>query len=76
MYNVDVALLQMKIAEGALYPTLAAVGNVRKSWGGTAVQLATIESLQASLAAHHDAALSGRQIEVTAQGKLCVVGTT
>jgi outer membrane protein len=51
MYNVDVALFQVKIAEGALYPTLAAVGNVQKSWGGTAVQLATIESLQASLAA-------------------------
>jgi outer membrane protein len=51
MYNVDVALLQVKIAEGALYPTLTAVGNVQKSWGGNTATLAVLETLQASLAA-------------------------
>jgi outer membrane protein len=51
MYNVDVALLQVKIAEGALYPTVAAVGNVQKSWGGSTATLAVLETLQASLAA-------------------------
>jgi len=51
MYNVDVAALQVKVAEGSLYPTLAAVGNVAKSWGGTANQLSSTESLGASAAA-------------------------
>ena len=51
MYNVDVAALQVKVAEGSLYPTLAAVGNVAKSWGGTANQLSSVESLGASAAA-------------------------
>jgi outer membrane protein len=50
MYNVDVAALQVKVAEGALYPTLAAVGSVQKSLGPT-TQLGIIESLNASLAA-------------------------
>jgi outer membrane protein len=35
MYNVDIALQQVKIAEGALVPTLAAVGNVQKNFGST-----------------------------------------
>jgi len=30
-YNVDAALLQVKVAEGALYPTLALQGNVQQS---------------------------------------------
>jgi outer membrane protein len=51
MYNVDIAALQVKIAEGALYPTLAAVGNVQKSYGGSANQLAALEILSASVAA-------------------------
>jgi outer membrane protein len=51
MYNVDIAALQVKIAEGSLYPTLAAVGNVSKSWGGSANQLASTELLAASAAA-------------------------
>src|SRR5262245_25239353 len=42
MYNVDVALEQMKVAEGALTPSLAAVGNVQKSYGSTQ-PLAVIE---------------------------------
>ena len=33
MYNVDIALLQVKVAEGALYPTLNLVGNVQKTYG-------------------------------------------
>ena len=35
MYNVDVASQQVKVAEGSLYPTLSAVGNVQKSYGST-----------------------------------------
>jgi outer membrane protein len=50
MYNVDIAALQVKIAEGALYPTVAAVGNVQKSYGSTA-SLSVLENLSASLAA-------------------------
>ena len=50
MYNVDVALQQVKIAEGALYPTLAAVGNVQKNFGSTQ-SLAVLETFQASVAA-------------------------
>jgi outer membrane protein len=50
MYNVDIATLQVKIAEGALYPTVAAVGNVQKSYGSSA-SLFQLESLSASLAA-------------------------
>ncbi len=50
MYNVDIALQQVKIAEGALAPTLAAVGNVQKNFGSTQ-SLAVLETLQASIAA-------------------------
>jgi outer membrane protein len=50
MYNVDIAALQVKIAEGALYPTVAAVGNVQKTYGSTAA-LTVLETLSASLAA-------------------------
>jgi outer membrane protein len=50
MYNVDVAALQVKVAEGALYPTLAAVGTVQKTFGPTS-SLAIAENLNASLAA-------------------------
>ena len=50
MYNVDVASQQVKVAEGALYPTLSAVGNVQKTYGSTGA-LTVIENLQASIAA-------------------------
>jgi outer membrane protein len=50
MFNVDVAVQQVKIAEGALSPTLAAVGNVQKSFGSTA-SLNSLETLSASVAA-------------------------
>ncbi len=32
MYGVDVALLQVKISEGALYPTVDVQGNVQQRW--------------------------------------------
>jgi hypothetical protein len=50
MYNVDIALQQVKIAEAALAPTLAAVGNVQKNFGNVQ-SLAVLETLQASIAA-------------------------
>ena len=52
MYNVDIAVQQVKIAEGALAPTLAAVGAVQKSYGSTQ-SLAVIETLTASVAAQY-----------------------
>ena len=60
MYNVDIALQQVKIAEGALAPVLAAVGNVQKNFGNVQ-SLAVLETLQARIAAQpHGADLSGR----------------
>src|SRR4029450_6540226 len=50
MYNVDIALQQVKIAEGALSPTLAAVGNVQKNFGSPRA-LAVLETTSPSLAA-------------------------
>jgi outer membrane protein len=50
MYNVDIALQQVKIAEGALTPTLSAVGNLQKTYGNVN-SLAVLETLSASLAA-------------------------
>jgi outer membrane protein len=50
MYNVDIATHQVKIAEGALYPVLSAVGSANKSYGSTQ-SLAVLESLSASLSA-------------------------
>src|SRR5262249_55526173 len=34
-YNVDAALLQVKVAEGQLYPTLSLQGNVQQSYEST-----------------------------------------
>jgi outer membrane protein len=50
MYNVDVAVHQVKINEGALSPTLNAVGQTQKAWGSTA-SIDVIETLSASIAA-------------------------
>ena len=50
MYNVDVALQQIKIAEGALYPTVSAVGTVQKTYGSP-VALGLLETLSASVGA-------------------------
>jgi outer membrane protein len=49
-YNVDVATHQVKIAEGALAPTLSAIGAVNKQYGSTQ-SLAVLETLNASLQA-------------------------
>ena len=45
-FNVDVAQQQVKLAEGALYPTLSVQGNVQKNY---MVGLNTIESYSASV---------------------------
>src|SRR5207247_5328578 len=50
MYNVDIAVQQVKIAEGALAPTLSAVGSVQKQYG-SATALAVLEALSASVGA-------------------------
>ncbi len=50
MYNVDVAVHQVKIAEGALAPSLLAVGSVQKSYGSLQ-SLSVLETLSASIAA-------------------------
>jgi outer membrane protein len=47
-YNVDVAERQVKVAEGALYPTLSVQGNVQKNWLSQQ-SLNTIESYTASV---------------------------
>jgi outer membrane protein len=46
-YNVDVALHQVKVAEGALYPTLTLQGGVQKNYETT---LNALESFSASIA--------------------------
>jgi outer membrane protein len=47
-YNVDVAVFQVKIAEGALYPTLQLQGSVNKSFGST-TNLNSLQNLSASI---------------------------
>ncbi len=49
MFNVDAAALQVKIAEGALYPTVNLVGSAQKTFG-SASSLAILESLSGSVA--------------------------
>jgi outer membrane protein len=49
MYNVDAALLAVKVAEGALYPTLSLQTGVTKTYGSTS-SLAVLETLSASVA--------------------------
>jgi len=48
-YNMDAAVYQVKIAEGALYPTLQLVGSVAKSFGST-TQLNNLQQFSASVA--------------------------
>jgi outer membrane protein len=45
-YNVDAALFQVKIAEGALYPVVTLQGSVNKSFG-SATSLTTLQTFQA-----------------------------
>jgi outer membrane protein len=47
-YNVDVAMFQVKVAEGALYPTLTLQGATTKTWN-SASSLTPLESLSASV---------------------------
>jgi outer membrane protein len=48
MYNVDVAVEQVKIQEGALYPNLSLNGNLSKNYG-SATSLTNLEQLSASV---------------------------
>jgi outer membrane protein len=48
MYNVDVALMQVKIAEGALYPNFSIQGNAQKTYGST-TSLNVLENFSATL---------------------------
>ena len=43
-YNVDAAMLQVKIAEGALYPTLSLQGNAQQSYELGLLQLKTFNA--------------------------------
>ncbi|HZS65313.1 MAG TPA: TolC family outer membrane protein [Xanthobacteraceae bacterium] len=45
MYGIDVAYLQLKINEGALYPTIVVSGTAQKTWNSS---LSTIEQTQYS----------------------------
>ena len=47
-YSVDVALRQVKVAEGALLPNVSVQGNVQKNWLGVG-SLSTMESYNASV---------------------------
>jgi outer membrane protein len=42
MYGVDVALLQVKIAEGALYPTFTVTGTVQEAYNSSSTVLNTL----------------------------------
>jgi outer membrane protein len=48
MFNVDDAVFQAKIAEGALYPTLNLVGSAQKTFGSPS-SLATLETFRAAV---------------------------
>jgi outer membrane protein len=48
MYNVDVAVEQVKIQEGALYPNLSLNGSLQKNYGST-TNLASLETLSGSV---------------------------
>jgi outer membrane protein len=48
MFNIDAAVLQVKIAEGSLYPSLNLVGSAQKTFGSTS-SLTVLESLSASV---------------------------
>src|SRR5215510_3952499 len=43
-YNVDAALLQVKVSEAALYPTLALQGNVQQAYETNLLQLKTFNA--------------------------------
>src|SRR6476646_4757586 len=43
-YNLDAALQQVKVAEGALYPTLSVQGNVQQAYESSLLQLRTFNA--------------------------------
>jgi outer membrane protein len=43
-YSLDAALLQVKVAEGALYPTLSLQGNVQQAYESSLLQLKTFNA--------------------------------
>jgi outer membrane protein len=43
-YNLDAALQQVKVAEGALYPTLSVQGNVQQAYESSLLQLKTFNA--------------------------------
>ena len=47
-YNVDVAVFQVKIGEGALYPTVQLQGSLNKSFGST-TNLSTLQNFSAQI---------------------------
>jgi outer membrane protein len=47
MFNVDAAAMQVKISEGALYPTVNVVGSAQKTYGSS---LSSLESFSGSVA--------------------------
>src|SRR6185312_13708056 len=49
IYNVDVALLQVKVAEGSLYPTFNVVGSAQQTYG-SASSLTTLQTFAGSVA--------------------------
>jgi outer membrane protein len=65
MYNVDIALSQVKIAEGALAPTLVATANATKTYGSTN-SLAVLETLSASVGAQYSVPLYQGGLEYAA----------
>ncbi len=48
MFNVDAAVEQVELAEGALYPTVSVNGSMQKSYGN-ATSLSTLETLSGSV---------------------------
>ena len=48
MFNIDAAVEQVKIAEGALYPTVSINGGFQKNYG-SATSLSTLETLSGSV---------------------------
>jgi len=49
MHNIDIALMQVKIAEGALYPTLSLQASAQQSFGSTS-SLSVLQSSSAAVA--------------------------
>jgi len=48
MFNVDAAVLQVKIAESALYPTLSLIGSAQQNYGSTQ-SLSALQTFAASV---------------------------